>query len=83
MQVFKNTVQVCILIPVKGHKIFVRNVLIKMSHPAVTQIGLLRVKTITRCLRHNLFVRRNFVAPSEAIFAVVLMSSCGEGRVLF
>jgi hypothetical protein len=60
----------------------VRNVLIKMSHSTVTQIGLLRVKTITLCLRHNLFVRGNFVAPSEAIFAVVL-SSCGEGRVVF
>ena len=53
-----------------------------MSHPTVTQIGLLCVKIITRCLRHNLFVRKNFVGCSEATFAVVSMSSGGEGRVV-
>jgi len=53
-----------------------------MSHPPVTQIGLLCVNIITRNLRHNLFVRRNFVGLSEATFAVVSMSSCEEGRVV-
>jgi hypothetical protein len=52
-----------------------------MLHPTITQIGLLYVNKITRWLLHNMFERIDVVDFSEAKFAVVLMSSCGDGRV--